>query len=530
MNFEWIYTDLPALLIIISAGILIGKIKIKGISLDLSGVLLSALILGHFGFELSKEFLNLGLLLFVFTVGMQAGPGFFDSFKKQGRQFLLFAFVIIATTSIVSYLIRELTGIDKALNVGIFAGAMTSSPGLAAATDVSESPLVSIAYGLSYPIGLIGVVLAVNIFPKIFKINVQNEEKKYFASLKDEYPDVFGRTFEVSNPNINNKSLKEINLRGITNCTASRCMKQDKSFIPNGDTILHTGCLIRLVGTEQDLKKAELLFGKPVDKEIPLSLDYDIRWLVVTNKKVINKSYKSINIAETFNAQVVRIRRSGIDITPTPSTVFKFGDKLMIAGQKEGVNNVAKVLGNDEKRLSETDLLPLFLGLLIGILIGKIEIPFFGLFNFKLGYTGGALLSGLILSRLGKTGPVLWTLSATANQLLRKIGLTFFLAVVGTSAGKELIATLADKGFTLIWISFVLTFLPIIIGILMGKYIFKMNFLTLLGLITGVMTSTPGLGAVQSKSDTNAAPVAYATVYPFALVLVIIFAQILVLF
>lgn len=529
MNFEWIQSDITALFIIVSSGIILGRIKISGISLDLSGVLFSSLILGHFGFHLPKEFLNFGLVLFVFTVGMQAGPGFFDAFRKQGRKFLLFATIILSATATISFLIKEFVHIDKSLNVGIFAGALTSSPGLAAATDASNSPLVSIAYGIAYPIGLIGVILAVNILPKLLKINIKNEEVKFYDSLKDEHPDIIGKTFQITNPNIDNKTIKEIKLREITNCTASRILHKEKAFTPTGDSKFFIDDFVRIVGTEEDLEKAELLFGKPVKKEIPLSTSYDIKWIVVTNKKVINKTYKSVDLSITFNTQVVKLRRAGVDLSPTPSTVFRFGDKVLIAGGKDGVEKSAKLLGNNNKKLQETDILPIFLGVLFGIFLGKIKIPFLGLFDFSLGNTGGALIAGLTLSRIGKTGPILWTMSSSANQLLRKIGLIMFLAVVGTMAGEHLIETMQSQGTTLIWLSLIITFVPIIIGVFIGYYVLKINFLSLLGLITGLMTSTPGLGAVQSKSNANAGPLAYATVYPFALVLVIIFSQLLVL-
>jgi putative transport protein len=528
MATEWFMTGIPALFIIITLGILLGKIKIAGISLDLSGVLFVALILGNFGFKLPHEFLTFGLVLFVFTVGLQSGPGFFEAFRKNGRKFLLLATIIISLTALASFVIKKITGIDPGLNVGIFTGALTSSPGLAAATDASKSPLVSIAYGISYPIGLIGVIISVNILPKILKIDIKKEEEQYNASLKEDYPDIHGRTFQISNPNIEGKTFEQVDLRNISNCTASRVLHDGEAFTPSNDTVLHTGDYVRLVGASEDLKKAELIFGKPVDKQIPLSKEYDIRWVVVTNKKIINKSYKSVNLSGTYNAGIVKIRRSGVDLKPTPATVFKFGDKLLIAGTKEGVAKASKLIGNNEKLLSETDLLPIFLGILLGILLGKIEIPIFGLFNFKLGNTGGALIAGLFLSKMHKTGPILWTISSSANQLLRKLGLILFLAVIGTYAGEHLVETLKTQGIILLWLSLAMTFIPIILGVLIGRYFMKMNFLTLLGLITGVMTSTPGLGAVQSKSDSNAGPLAYATVYPFALVLVIIFSQLLV--
>lgn len=526
---DFFKTGIGALFLVVSIGLLIGKIKIKGISLGLSGILFAGLILGHFNFEVPKIFLNFGLVLFVFTVGMQSGPGFFDAFRKNGQKFLLLSFIILSLTAIIAFFIGKVTGIGKALNVGTFAGALTSSPGLAAATEASNSPMVSIAYGLAYPIGIVGVILGVNFLPKILKIDFKKEETDYLSSLKKEFPKITGKTFEITNPNLNEKYLSEINLREITNTTASKILHKNQAYTPTGDSQIFTGDYIRLVGTEDALKKAELVFGKPVDKQIPLPEKYDIRWIIVTNKKIINKTYKNINIS-AYNCGIVKTRRSGIDISPTPETYFKFGDKLLIAGSKNGVDKAAHTIGNNKKLLSDTDFIPIFLGILLGVLLGKIKIPVGNLFDFSLGNTGGVLITGLLLSKIGKTGPILWTLSSSANQVLRQLGLALFLAVIGTKAGVNLIQTVQEQGVYLLLISVLYTFIPIILGILIGRYIFKFNFLTLLGLITGLMTSTPGLGVVQSKSDTNAAPVAYAAVYPFALVLVIIFSQLLVLF
>ncbi|MBN2662263.1 MAG: transporter [Bacteroidales bacterium] len=525
---EYLKTGIGALFLVVSLGLIIGKIKIKGISLELSGILFAGLILGHFQFEIPKIFLNFGLVIFVFTVGMQTGPSFFDAFRKNGQKFLLLSFIVLSITAILAFFVGKITGIGKELNVGAFAGALTSSPGLAAATEASKSPLVSIAYGLAYPIGIIGVILGVNFLPKILKIDFKKEESEYLASLRKDFPEISGKTFEITNPNLNEKYLHEINLREITNTTASRILHNNKAYTPTSDSQIFTSDLIRLVGTEDALKKAELVFGTPVEKQIPLTDKYDIRWIIVTNKKIINKTYKNINIS-AYNCSVVKIRRSGIDITPTPETYFKFGDKLLIAGSKNGVDKAAEIIGNNKKLLSDTDFIPIFLGVLLGVFIGKIKIPIGNLFDFSLGNTGGVLIAGLLLSRIGKTGPILWTLSSSANQLLRQLGLALFLAVIGTQAGVNLVQTIQDLGVYLLLISILITFSPICLGILIGRYIFKFNFLTLLGLITGLMTSTPGLGVVQSKSDTNAAPVAYATVYPFALVLVIIFSQLLVL-
>ena len=436
--------------------------------------------------------------------------------------------IIVTVTAGIALIFKDLLHFDPDINVGVFAGALTSSPGLAAAIDASGSPMVSIAYGVAYPVGLIGVILSVNIIPKILKINFKKEEEKYQKEVYSAYPAVFGKTFKITNPNLENKTIQEIQIRELSNCSASRILHKSEAFTPTVDTVLYLGDYIRLVGTEEDLKRAELIFGSPVQKEIPLSKDYDIRWSIVTNKKIINKSYQDIDLSGQFNISIVKIRRSGVELKATPATLFKFGDKVLFVGPKDSVKKASKLIGDNEKALRDVDLLPIFLGILVGVLIGKIQIPLFGITKFSLGSTGGVLIAGLVLSKLHKTGPVLWTLSSTTNQLIRRLGLVLFLGVIGTSAGEHLVQIVAEHGLNMILYSLLITFVPIIFGIIIGRYIMKINFLTLLGLITGIMTSTPGLGAVQSKSDSNAGPVAYATVYPFAMVLVIIFSQLLV--
>jgi putative transport protein len=249
--------------------------------------------------------------------------------------------------------------------------------------------------------------------------------------------------------------------------------------------------------------------------------------VLVSNKAIVNKTLYELNLRDTFHATVTRIRRSGIDIAPTPDTKIRLGDKLMIACDKEHMDQVIKLLGNDDRRLSETNVLPIFLGITLGILAGQIRIPI-GNFTFTLGITGGIIAVGILLSKLGKTGPIIWAVPGPANQLLRQMGLLFFLSAVGTKAGSQLMATVNEYGVILLLLGALITLIPMIIAVLLGHYIFKINFLTLLGIITGGMTSSPGLAAVTSLTDSNAPCVAYAAVYPFALVSIIFFTKLIV--
>lgn len=516
-----------ALFFIVTAGIALGKIKVKGFSLDISGVLFISLIMGHFGYVLPKDLMQIGLILFVFTIGMQAGPGFFGLFRKQGSVYALLAVVTIGSTALVSFLMSFFTNGDKGLGVGIFTGALTSTPGLAAATDISDSPLTSIGYGIAYPIGVIFVIILMNLIPKILKVDIKSEEEKLEKEFKDEFPDAIDKTFKIINPNVNGKTVSELKFREITGCVITRVLHENFAFTPVNDSVLYNGDYVRIVGTDENLKKAELFIGEPVDKSIPLSYKYDIRWVWVSNKSIVNKSYKEVKLSQYYNTRVAKIKRSGVDIIPGPKSHFRYGDKVLIAGEKENLEKVSKLLGNDTKKLSETDFLPLFFGIFIGILIGKVEIPFSNLFSFKLGNTGGVLFTGLILSRIGKTGPVVWSISGTANHILRRFGLLIFMASIGGLAGSELLETVSKEGVNLIFGAIILTIVPVLVGFLFGYYILKINFITLMGLVTGTMTSTPGLAVIQGKSSNSASSVAYAAVYPVALVLVIIFSQIL---
>ena len=516
------------LIIIIASGLAIGKIKVAGVRLDTSGVLFSALIIGSLGYQVPHDFLDFGLLLFIFTVGMQSGPGFFESFRQNGRKFLILSVLIIAFSATVAVILGKIAHLDSGLTTGLFTGSLTSTPGLAAAIDASGSKLAPIGYGLAYPVGMIGLILLINWLPGIFKVDLEKEKQKYLKSLESEYPKPVTKNYRVENPNLNNKSLGQLHVRDITGGLVSAIQHEDKVFTPDANTQLHTGDVIKFVGSDDSHEKAEILFGKPVDSDIRLSSQYDISWLVVTNKDIVNKKYGELSLTQKYNVRILKIRRSGVEIIPTPASVFKFGDKILVTGPKPAIERLVPLIGNDMKKLSETDFLPIFLGILIGLLLGKIEIPIGDFMTFKLGTTGGALVAGLILSRIGKTGPILWTISASTAQVLRKLGLVLFLAVVGSHAGETAVQTISQYGFKLVIFSAILMVSSVFFGVWFGYKVMKMNFLTLLGLLTGTMTSTPGLAAIEEKTDSNAAAVAYAAVYPFALVLVIIVAQILV--
>jgi putative transport protein len=516
-----------ALCVIVLLGVTLGRIKIKGISFDISAVIFIALVFGHYGIVVPDDFQRIGLVLFVFTIGIQSGPGFFEAFRQYGRQLITIAITIVVVGSVIAVVLATIFRLDFKIVVGLLTGALTSTPGLAAAIESAQSPLASIGYGAAYPFGVIGVILFVRLIPKILKIDLKASEEAYAKKTHQNYPKITTRNFIVENTNLDGKTFGELDFFQMTGAKVSRVMHQDEAVTPTAERVLHLEDLITAVGTEEALERIEVLVGKSTSAEIPLSPKYDVQLVLVTNKNVVNKTLEELHLTPLYNVTVTRIRRSGIDISPTAHSRIRFGDSLMIVCEKENMQQVIRSLGNEDKRLSETDVLPIFTGIVLGILLGKLYLQLPGITSLSLGSTGGILIVTILLSKIGKTGPIIWSISGTANQLLRQLGLLFFLSAVGTKAGASLVDTIMKYGPMLFIIGALLTLIPMIVGVLLGHYILRMNFLTLLGVITGAMTSTPGLGAVDAMTDSNAPPVAYATVYPIALVCVIICAQII---
>ena len=514
------------LFLIILIGFIIGRIKIKGISLDVSAVIFVALVFGHYGYEIPKDFQYLGLVLFIFTIGIQAGPSFFESFKQNGRQLAMLASILIISAGAISFCVYYFGGIDKNLVIGLLNGSLTSTPGLAAAIDATGSSLASIGYGIGYPFGVIGVILFVSLLPKIIGVKVKGEEEKYLNEQSIDHPEILRRYYIVENENVLGKNLAELNIRFMTKAVISRVMKDNQVIAPTPELVLEKGNIIKAVGTLDALERVAILVGPETDTEIPSDKNYEVRPILVTNKEVVKKSLGQLNMLNTYGATVTRIRRSGINISPSPSLKLQFGDKIMVVCNKANIDRVSRIFGDDDRKLSNTDFMPIAAGILLGILVGKLSINF-GAFSFSLGLTGGILLVALILGRTGKTGPIMWTMTGAANQLLRQFGLLFFLAAVGTSAGSSLVDTFSEYGVELFVYGIIITLVPMIITTVIARYFMKMNLLVLLGTLTGSMTSTPGLAAVDNMVDTDAPAVAYATVYPIAMVLLIVVVQIL---
>lgn len=521
-------TDYIAFFLIVALGMALGRVKVKGLSLDISAVIFVAIIFGHFGVSMPPIFQQIGLILFMFSVGMQAGPGFFEAFRSKGLQFILLAIVIIASGMLTTLGLRYIFSIDGFIATGLFTGAITSPSGLAAAVEVSDSPLVSIGFGLAYPFGIIGIILFVRLSPRIMGIGIEEEEKKYEADVHAEHPMLVYRNFVVENPNVIGKTLKELRIRKVTHTNISKILREDTAITPTSDTRLEKGDIVRASGIEDDLHTLSYLIGQQTNREIPESKKYVVRSFLISNRENVGHTIAESLFLHNYNATVTSIRRSGIDIIPSAGTRLRFGDKVTLSAPDENIEKIGKILGDSREELDEIDFLPIAAGVLVGIFIGQIHFPLGGGMEFSLGLTGGVLFSALVLSKIGKTGRIVWNVSGTTNQYLRKLGLIFFLTYTGTEAGQRIWATIQEHGYQMILAGAIISLVPMITAIIFGRKILKLNLLSLLGAITGSMTSTPALSAVEPLTKTNAPQEAYAAVYPFSLVLIIIVSQILV--
>jgi len=527
MNF--LLSDYTILFLIVTVGILLGKVKIKGISFDTSAIFFVALFFGSHGLQVPIIVEQIGLIFFMYSIGIQAGPRFFESFKSQGKQLLLLAIILSFSGGIITVVLSKIFDVDILLSVGLFTGSLTSASSLAITLENTNSALPSVGFGIAFPFGVIGVVLITRLSPKIFNIDIHQEEIKEKAENRLVYPKLFTKNFIVQNPKVFNKTIGELKLRTTTNTNISKIYQRYALVSPKSSTILCKDDIIKACGTKEDLNLLKKIIGKESTIELPVQKKYTIKHYIVTNDKVINKQLGRLDILHMLNITITTIRRSGIEIIPNAHSKLHIGDRINVTGPEENMEKIKKLFGNEKSKLDELDFLPIVLTMLIGIGIGSIPILYPISPNIKLGLTGGVLISALILSNIGKTGKIIWNISGPSNQFLRKLGLITFLAGVGTDAGANIINTINDQGLHLFLMAIVITVLPMFITLFVGRYLLKLNFLRLLGGLTGSMTSTPALSAIEPLTKSNAPQVSYATVYPIALILIIIVSQLITL-
>lgn len=521
----------PVLLVmvIISLGYLVGRIKIGGFSLESSAVLFVALVAGHLGFSVPELLKTFGLVLFIYAIGLQAGPKVRILFKREGMALNLIAVSIISIGAVLTVFGQLVLKMEKNTSIGLFTGALTSTPGLVSAYEATGSRLTSIGYGIAYPLGVVGVILFVRFLPVLIRRDLKKEEERESRARENRIPRVISRQVRITNPNVIGREIKELKFMELTGCVISRLLRQGTTSAPGGASRLQKGDVVRIVGAREKIDGAILLLGEITHEDIPVG-NLQLGRFVLTNKELVGKKIRDLNIRYTRDANITRITRAGIDLPALPDFTVQWGDRISVVAEKDHVDELKHFFGDDVKKAEEGNVFSLFLGIATGILLGMVPVAIGSLFSFRLGLTGGVLVSGLFFGTKRHLGPIVWRIPTNINHFIRETGLVFFLAVVGCEAGKNFLPVVRQNGTALIVWGAVITLVPMALMVMVLRHLPRISLLELLGLLPGGMTSTPGFATVTAMTESETPITVYAAVYPLAMITMIIWTKILALF
>ncbi len=520
-----IHSDIFYLFLIISLGYILGNFKIKGFSLDVSAMLIVALIAGHYGLVVSEEFKFFGLAIFIYAVGLQSGPGFFETIKTEGLKLNILATLLLVMVFGSIALISLYMGLKPTIIDGIFTGSLSSVPSLAAALEIKNDPNMSVLFGMVYPFGIVATVLFVRFVPIVFRVDIKKEITDYEQMQKSKYPEVLVKNFKITNENFKKNGIKKSKLQKLTDTIIHRIESTDKNQQNLDDKILHYGDVIRVSGTKESLEHVGIMVGKEVKSDFSFHDDMKVYRLLVTSKKIIGKKISSLKELKSYRAVITKVRRSGIDISPYPNMTLMLGDKLYVVAPKKYADEITALIGNNLQKYPAADFLPISLGIVFGILLGSIPFSFPVVGTIKLSFVGGILITALILGRLGRIGPVVWQMSPNSTTLMKTLGQLIFMAAIGTNAGKYLLESIKENGFMPVYIGLFGLIFSLLSMTIICRFVLKMNFLKILGLLSGSMTSTPSLTMANNLTKSDYPSISYAAVYPLALVLAIVMAQ-----
>ncbi|MBR0065239.1 MAG: putative transporter [Paludibacteraceae bacterium] len=528
----------------IAVGIFLGaKLKFKGITLGVTWILFCAIACSHFGMTLDplvESFAkDLGLILFVYSIGLQVGPGFFSSFGKGGLNLNMLAAGIVLLGCVTAYVIHVLSGTDIATMTGVLFGAVTNTPGLGAAQQTYQdltgvsNPDIASGYAMAYPLGVVGILFSMLLVRWVFRIKMDQEEEKV-AAEKGEVLQVEHYDLRLTNPQIEGLRVRDLGLLTHVTIVVSRVLDNEgNEFMPDAETLLHTGDCVRLV-TDKKNERTVLLLGERADvkwEEREKNIHLVSQHIVVTKDKINGKQICDLKVRDAFHITITRVRRAGIELLATPELRLQLGDRLTVVGEKEAVDRIAKAFGNSTKKLDAPNLASLFFGIVLGVALGSIPFALPGLSQpFKLGLAGGTLIVAILMGAFGTKWHLVTYTTTSANLMIREIGIALFLASVGFGAGKSFIPTLLGGGYVWIGYGVLITLLPLVIIGFIGRQWLKLDYFTLMGLIAGSTTDPPALAYATSQSSVNdRAAVAYSTVYPLTMFLRVLTGQLMIL-
>ena len=538
---------------VIGIGLYLGRFKIKGISLGSTWILFMGILMGHLGFQADLDVLHFvkefGLILFVFSIGLQVGPGFFHSFKQGGVKMNLLAVMNILLAVAVTYGISLISGEDLKTLVGVMSGAVTNTPGLGAAQqtymDVSvaggssllaageASERLASAYAVAYPMGVIGVIVVIVLFKALFKI----DHKKELAELESE-ADTTEKArrmhVQVENPAIFGKSLTDVMQSFGGDYVISRVMKGEEILFPSADVVLEEGDKLLIVTSQGEVDRLRILFGEEVPMHVQdwVKKDHNMvtRRIVVTRSKLTGKKLKELLFRSAYGVSVTRVIRSGVELVANKDLYLQMGDTLVCVGTEQNIEHVAQKVGNSAEALNRPNLVPIFLGIVVGVIFGSIPIHFPGIPQaIKLGLAGGPLIIAILLGHWGPKYKITTYTTASANLMIREIGISLFLAAVGIGAGGEFWNSIVNGGYWWILYGAAITMIPLCITFVVARALCKLNFYQICGLISGSCTNPPVLAFSQGMYGSDYTSVNYATVYPLSMFMRVLVAQLLIL-
>lgn len=537
--------SLMLIALIIAIGLFLSRFKFGGISLGVTWILFVGIIASHFGLVLDhatshfvKEF---GLILFIYSIGMQVGPSFISSFRKGGVTLNLLATGIVLLGSFVAYAIHLIAGIDLNEMIGVLYGAVTNTPGLGAAqqtfSDMNNGQSNSVfaqGYAVAYPLGVVGIILSIVVLKYLFRINLDKEQELYLNNNSKEAEQLQAITIEVTNNGVDGKSIKDIQNISERNIVITRIKHQDSNDVAlvKNNTILHAGDRILMVVAPSDVDALTTLLGPQITMEWSSGSNNELKTerLVVTNPKLNGRRLGDLDFSKSFNITISRIRRAGIELIAQPSLILQMGDRVTVVGSEDDVAKMHSIIGDSIKHLDEPQMFSTFIGIALGVLLGS--VPFFlpsMPVPVKLGLAGGPLIVSIVLSIVGPRMRIITYTTSSANLLMRHIGICMFMAAVGLGAGVGFVDTIMNGGYMWVLYGFIITFVPCILIGVIARMFFNKSYFTIAGMISGAMTDPPALAYSNSICGNDQASIAYSTVYPLTMFLRVLVAQFLVL-
>lgn len=532
--------------LVVTIGVLLGRIKFGGVSLGVTWVLFVGIVFGHFKMgvddtiiQFVKEF---GLILFVFSVGLQVGPGFFSSFKKGGVTLNVLAAIIVLLSCVVAYLVHLASGLNMVTMVGVLFGAVTNTPGLGAAqqtyTDVTGAtdPSIAMGYAMAYPLGVVFITLSIVAIKFLFGMKIEKENEQARAEESDNTKAAVKISLAVKNDAIVGKTIEQAHDLLDKDYVVSRlCRSNGKIEIPTGKTRIESDDRLLIITDEQNRETIVAFVGEAIEMDSKQwhELDQQLvsRKIVITKEKVSGKTLGHLNVRALYGVNVTRVTRAGVDLVAASDLQLQFGDRVKVVGSEENIEALARVLGNSAKDLRHPNLMGIFLGIAVGVIFGSIPFAIPGMPQaVKLGLAGGPLIIAILISSFGYKFKVVTYTTQSANMMLREIGISLFLAAVGLSAGEGFIDTIVNGGGYM-WVIYgvIITVVPLLIGAAIGRFGWKLNYYTLMGVMAASCTNPSALAYSNSVSPNNRQAISYATVYPLSMFLRVLTAQLMML-